>query len=219
MISFERNFIFIHIPKTGGNSIQKSLRSYTSDKFIPADDSKGLDGDFGVRNEEAETTKHSSLREYKNGLSKQRYESMFTFSVLRNPWDRVASHYFSPHRGIDKWNKSDFKSVIKETRTARSYLAEYNVYQNKLLEEVTKLLVHVPLLYSPMSYSVDFVMKYENLQEDFDQVCDFLGLGRHELPHTNKSGKGEYRKYYDKDTKNMVLNKFREEIEFFNYKF
>ena len=67
--------------------------------------------------------------------------------------------------------------------------------------------------------NVDFVVRFERLQADFNTVCDKLNLPRSALPHYNASGKAAFRDYYDDETIELVANRFREEIECFGYTF
>ena len=50
MISLQKRFLFVHIPKTAGNSIQSVLRNYSEDQLVAL--GKEQDGivRFGLRN-------------------------------------------------------------------------------------------------------------------------------------------------------------------------
>ena len=122
MISIENKFLFIHIPKTGGNSIQNILRKYSEDKIVSVSSIQdGLER-FEVRNDKYDIVKHSTLSQYKKLIEPSIYKNLFKFSTIRNPWDMMVSFYFSPHRGIINWNRDEFKLLIESTSTVRDYV-------------------------------------------------------------------------------------------------
>jgi hypothetical protein len=67
MISLQKRFLFVHIPKTAGNSIQSVLRDYSEDQLVAL--RKEQDGieRFGLRNPKYKVKKHSTLSEYHDG--------------------------------------------------------------------------------------------------------------------------------------------------------
>ena len=72
MIFEQKKIIFIHYPKTAGNSIQDALRQYTNDKLVTL--TKYQDGveRFEVRNEKFKNlVKHSTLNDYYKGLGQK----------------------------------------------------------------------------------------------------------------------------------------------------
>ena len=68
--------------------------------------------------------------------------------------------------------------------------------------------------------AVDYIGSFENIQHDFDVLCELIGVNDVELPHHKK---GEYDKeyvdYYNEQTKQLVTDKYREDIKMFNYEF
>ena len=67
--------------------------------------------------------------------------------------------------------------------------------------------------------SVDFIGRFENLQEDLDKVLARLGLPRYTLPIVNATKKKDYRTYYDDDTRKIVGIRFKKDIDHFGYTF
>jgi len=111
MISFQKSFLFVHIPKTAGNSIQSVLRDYSEDQLVAL--RKEQDGieRFGLRNPKYKIRKHSTLSEYRDALGEQ-FRNLYKFTCVRNPWDRMVSYYFTPTQNLETWSRKEFRRTI-----------------------------------------------------------------------------------------------------------
>ena len=67
--------------------------------------------------------------------------------------------------------------------------------------------------------NVDYIMRFENLVDDFRTVCGTLGISPATLPRYNRSGREHYSKYYDDELRELVHTRFAAEIERFGYAF
>ena len=65
---------------------------------------------------------------------------------------------------------------------------------------------------------VDFVGHFENLREDFQAVCERLGVDT-SLPHVKPSDHKPYREYYSDESRKIITDVFREDLEAFDYEF
>jgi hypothetical protein len=200
MISFQKRFLFVHIPKTAGNSIQSILRHYSEDEIVAARGAQEGIERFGVRNPKYEIKKHSTLAEYRAALGEEKFRDLFKFACVRNPWDRMISLYFSPGRKVTKWDGAAFKRLVSKTLSVADYLR---------LEENDR---------NPFG-NVDRIMRFENLGEDFRAVCQELGISSAPLPIFNRSTRDDYAQYYDAELRELVGQRFAPEIAHFGYAF
>jgi hypothetical protein len=200
MISLQKRFLFVHIPKTAGNSIQSVLRNYSEDQLIAL--RKEQDGieRFGLRNPKYKIKKHSTLNEYYNALGDDEFRKLYKFTCARNPWDRMVSYYFTPTQKPETWSRKKFHSIISKAVSMRDYL-------------------HLDNGKGDPFANVDYIMRFENLAEDFRAVCTAIGISPPTLPQYNRSDREHYSKYYDDELREFVRTRFAAEIERFHYTF
>src|SRR6266516_543555 len=98
MISFQKRFLFVHIPKTAGNSIQSALRDYSEDQLVALHKEQDGIERFGLRNPNYKIKKHSTLADYRAALGEDQFRSLCKFTCVRNPWDRMISRITLPQR-------------------------------------------------------------------------------------------------------------------------
>ena len=200
MISLQKRFLFVHIPKTAGNSIQSALRDYSEDQLVAL--RKEQDGieRFGLRNPKYQIKKHSMLREYHDALGPEQFRDLYKFTCVRNPWDRMVSYYFTPTQHPETWNRKKFREIIFKAVSVADYLrlgdGEEDPFAN-----------------------VDHIIRFENLADDFAAVCAAIDIPPPTLPQYNRSHRDHYTKYYDDELRELVRTRFAAEIERFNYTF
>jgi len=204
MINYKHKFIFIHINKCGGTTL---------DTLIPK--SKFPSG------------VHNDASWYMLNFP-QKFNSYFKFTTVRNPWAKAVSFYYY-HVGRnwnlnwdwDVTNAPTFKEFVKITSSYTKQKQE-SIFQN----------TQSPCTYSKRMSNqldwitdengdilVDYIMRLETLQEDFDIVCDKIGIPRQKLPCKNKSKHKHYTEYYDDETRALTAEKYARDIEYFGYEF
>ncbi|HUG98222.1 MAG TPA: sulfotransferase family 2 domain-containing protein [Gammaproteobacteria bacterium] len=204
MINHRYKFIFVHINKCAGQSVQRALP-------------RGTRG-------------HNTIFHYLTlceceGRDPSEY---FKFTIVRNPWDKIVSFYHY-HKGrrwdLFPWTAAtepDFNAFVwKLFVDAHGALAE-EIFRGRGGESSH----HVRLSNSLDWVSrpggavlVDYVGRMECLQADFLEVCDRIGIRRRNLPHVNRSSHKPYWEYYNDDSIEVVASRFQRDIDYFGYRF
>ena len=143
---------------------------------------------------------HLPASKIKEIVGKNKWNDYFKFSFVRNPWDKIVSQY---HFNRHNWGlkNATFKEYIQAWQNGKRISAypPFNLYY--------------------INEKIDFVGRFENLQEDFDKICGKIGIERQKLPHKKKTKHKHYTEYYDEETKQIVAKKFAEDIDYFGYEF
>jgi hypothetical protein len=266
-ISHKYKVIFVHIQRTGGNSIQKAFQEADPDliETLPLDVSK-------------KRTKHCFLTDIRDAVDENIFNEYLKFCVVRNPLARMISWHNKLEQGFNKdevpvkpkkediafrvymegfillrkinfsqkgwlincW--SNFFSLIKKFNhgtqgefAARTAGVGYNVIKQvkqnaKNFDEFIMLPENHPSGLFRRFYSnqldyiadndivlADRILKFENLNSDFDKFAQEIGFEKSVLPHVNKSVKKNKKNFYSEETKRIIVERFEKDYEYFGY--
>ena len=188
--------VFVHIPKNAGCTLASSLNVT-----------------IGIGH-------NTRDKKYKHLRDHTLPHDSFVFCFVRNPWDRLVSSYFflkqGGHPKFRAEDTADFNEYFGEHETFRDMLINWDDrYYNQ---------IHFRPQYQWICDSNDrlipqYIGRFENIQHDYNVICDKLGLPRKKLPHANNSKHKHYTEYYDETTRQIVAEKYIKDIELFDYKF
>lgn len=203
MLSLSHRFLFVHIPKTAGNSIQRILSPYSEDQIVTHGFQDGVER-FEVRGRFTRH-KHATLADYHAMVPAEIFADLFKFCVVRNPWSRSVSFYFSPHHWIRRgvapyWSREGFLAILPRLMPMVDFLRMDGAVQK-----------------------MDAVVRYESLGEQLPRVLSQIGIdsSRHRLSRVNRGSGGDYRDYFKDDAEliRIVGERYREDVERFGYTF
>ena len=245
VINSKRKTLFIHIPKCAGTSMESVLWNQ-SNPFC-------YEG-------------HNTIADFFNdGYDVSRF---WKWCFVRNPWDRFVSSYeysplikekFSFNQLVDEIykHKKDYQQLnliynadcnyraFKPVPDILISIGKININSlgsQNLPRDATRMFFFnmVGLITLNNEVKIDFVGRYENLQEDWNKVCkviQFLYQGNtlnyvknimkvsneelFTLPFKNKTmgEKRPYQEYYTKETKEKIEEIYQPDIAQFNYTF
>lgn len=194
--------IFIHIQRTGGNSISAAL------------------GETPWA-----SNKHLTALELRDRCDREVWDTYFKFSFVRNPWDRLVSWWslIEGHRAAYESGATfnNFQTFIL------SRAREFEQFVNECDQEIIDVDGKKSIYKNQLDYLtdehgrllVDFVGRFENIQNDFSFVTQKM-LGRAlVLPRSNYTVHNHYSKYYDFALRDIVAARFGRDIEEFGYTF
>ncbi len=200
---------FVDIPRTGSTSLKLALAEQLGSEF---------DKSY-VREDNRQTTKvigdHTTAARARQILSPELWDRLFTFTIVRNPWDRCYSMF--RYRIANKEIPADFP------------FGEYLT----LLERHNTRHPYTPFIYRPYfmpmcdfifdaegKQLVNYIGRFEQREESMLLLkektgVDFAGTRRAEV----LGQPGDYRRAYCTEGVEIVARIYRDDIERFGYEF
>ena len=181
-------YVFIHINKTAGTSIGNAI---------------GLP-----------VKHHQTASEIIAKIGRDKWNTAYKFTLVRNPWDKVVSHY-------------QYRRKRNKTQVATRNVSFSEWVKKTYGPDKDPFFYNNPKAFQPQvewlkddqgRIAIDFIGKFESINDDFDQIKSIIGIEA-ELPHLNASKRAGYQSYYDDETRLIVAQWFHEDIEVFGYSF
>ena len=193
-------FIFLPIPKCASTSIIRSL---------------------GIRQNVPAVVRDRSLW-WRQGSYKRlgwdtfpEFEKIYSFAIVRNPWDRVVSAWKNKNR----YNYTTLSGYLRHTFLS---LAKLKTLDNQAFAVQVQYEWHNMPQLDYISYEgrivVNDIFRFENLEMHWGEIQKKTGINA-PLLHVNRSAREEYRHYYDEETYCLVADRYAKDIETFGYTF
>lgn len=211
IVSHSNKFIWVKTRKAASSSIELALNKLCNliDYYNHLHEHEEIQNQISLnKNKELRNWKiypHHKLKElqsicYKNSiLNSRQWNKYFKFTIERNPWDKVVSLYYF---NIYKNNFKSFEEFIQHGKWVRCYNWPLYTHNDHVI--------------------VDYVMMYENLEQEIRYISNVLGKPLdifNENTHQRPKDKKDYREFYNEENKQIIYNYFFKEIQHFNYRF
>lgn len=200
-ISHRYKFIFLSKPRCASESIRAMLNNYSDIKSSQKPPFKH----------------HISALELKQHFDEVgwKWDEYFKFISIRNPWDMMVSvyHYSKPDvNGLYFW---------KQEKDGKKYQPDNLISFDEWLKKFGFYFWTLKrfILDKNDNQLVDLIIKMEELEKGLNRFFDTVGLPKIEVPHINTTKHGDYREYYNSETRERVAKIFEYDIEIGRYTF
>lgn len=195
-------YLFIHIPKNAGTYVRKIM--------------PGMNGGHD----------HVTMNDIKKKMPEM-CENVFSFAILRNPWERCVSmynfHVNTDSMDIKGWGKYGMDILTKKNvNTFEDFVDLLYKHKNNIRglgEIVWEKQVHF-VTDNHGAVIVDQLIKIENLEQELNEIKTRFGIT---IPNPsgkiNVSNSKDYRLYYNDRTKSLVEEIYKEDIALTGYTF
>lgn len=210
ILSDKYKFIFIRQQKIGGATMEKNGIAVIDPHHIKFTKAEVVAAIGPSR----EDPNHLSIDSIEKLVEQHKLDEYFKFTFVRNPWARLLSVYCHVKKGPGREWQAFLKSQgkpfpITYKKSFKQFIKEYDnsLWPNSVMSM------------KEFAGDVDFIGKTENLQDDFDYICDCIGAPKQDIGWINKGDHKSYIEYYDDETREIVAQRYAEDIEMFNYEF
>lgn len=214
----KEKLLFVHIPKTAGKSVRVAMGRINKDIY-EVTNNKTTDGNY-----------HSTIDVCQKQIPD--FNSYYKFTVVRNPWDRVCSWYFFRKEILANSLYKKTTSRIRKFKKVPDIilLNELNLME-KDFNEWLHINVNLPwnntwfsLAYDQMTWIKDVsifdkICKFENLKDDMQQIPFFKDKSFDKKTNPSKNDNKVYKELFSTESKDLIANLYKRDIEAFNYEF
>lgn len=134
--------------------------------------------------------------------------TIFKFTIVRNPWDRVVSAFHALQQAG--------RPCIGRRETFQHFIM--TIFQSKGISCDPHFESQHPKFFFNGSIFVDFIGRFEKIKEDWAKIASIIDCDPI-LPHKYQSKHEHYTHYYDEECKEIVQDIYIKDIELLEYEF
>jgi len=213
ILSTGRNYVFVHIPKTGGTSLALALEARAmKDDIMLGDTPKAKQRRHRVQGitTKGRLWKHSTLSDIDGLVPDAVLDGLFAFTLVRNPWDRAVSYYHwlltqrFDHPAVQLAQSVDFAGFVVHPQTLSSFRRTPAAHYMRRADGAEQCSAYI---------------RIEHFDADAAPLVDHLGFALR-LPTQNTSERcADYRTYYTDTSARLLGESCAPDIARFDYSF
>lgn len=191
MINHQYKCIFVHIQRTAGSHIERMIdgkdwwaEPVRREKHLLASQARELYSDF--------------------------WDYYFKFSIIRNPWARIASLLNFLGSGVNEKSINHYKMRYGFPSTVE-YDDRFHAYPDLPKREGGAGYANI------LNENLDFIATYENLQNDAEFIFDRIGLNK--KFKFIQGASQDYKKYFTKQSQNDIEAMYYKDNIKYGYEF
>lgn len=207
MISYKYNCIYVHIPKTGGTSIEEIIWPGMENRTV-AELWMGFVDPYHNKYQTG-GLQHLLASQIRQEVGDRVFNECYRFTVVRNPWDKAVSQYAYMKQ------RKDLRDFIgmQEDDSFKTYLSLIRKREHVQWTPQYKF-----FLDDNGDQLVDFIGRFESFDDDVFTILGNLDIRVPAIPHINKStARRHFREHYDDESADMVRELYRQDIELLGY--
>lgn len=212
-VSDEKRLVYVPIAKVACTTLK--IASLTDSKSNSSEQNHYMDV-------------HSRISDKKYYSLPDRYKEYYKFAFVRNPFDRLVSCYEDKVKTPVQHNgRYFFDTNYNHVLIKRLFGNEF--HPDMSFEEFIELVCKIPdflsdghfksqysILYKNNKIIVDYVGKFENIENDWNQIAQHNSLPG--IDKKNSSNRNQWETYYkSNDIVKLVFERYKNDFECFNY--
>jgi hypothetical protein len=200
------NLLFIHIPKTGGTSLEEYLKTKSRQTLYSTQNEGNIL--FKKYNIQVSSLQHLTYKEiykYRQLLNVNLNNDLKIITIVRNPYERTISDLFFYNLINENTNRNDVFEALKQFLFSSNYDSHNKPQYKFILDNNNKIIKNITIVRS------------ENLTSDLKKYGFSDFDSRFKYNTNNKCDKKNYYDFLNKNSIFLINNFFKKDFKLFNY--
>ena len=217
MICRSRGIVFVHIPKTGGTTIERLLWTrddHTHENLYGSTRNQRLlrpPWKLPANKYQLAALQHLTAAQVMAEIGEPHFRACFSFSIVRNPFDRLVSQF-----EYTRQERAELRRYLGITRESsfKTYLRRLKRRKHPQWQPQVEFLFD-----DDRAQLVDRIFRMEEMDAVVAELRSRYALTLDHTPHLNKTERKSFVEYYDDEARALVEELYRDDLRLLDYRF